>query len=136
MPVKVTFDSCSRSRCAWKSRLNSRVAAGLLVAIALACGTSANRAYPQDSKSGQDSPVHDSDRLYSIGAGQIVLENEHLSLAFDQHTGALVKFANKATGWQWQTEARLGESFILFVPTADRSYNPVLGTRNTLTSWR
>lgn len=87
-----------------------------------------------DWKSGQDSPVHDSDRLYPIGSRSIVLENDHLYLAFDQHTGALVKFANKITGWQWQTEASLGESFTLFVPTPDRSYNPVLGARNTLSS--
>jgi hypothetical protein len=136
MAVKVRFDLCPRSKYDRNSRLSSRLSAGLLIAIALACGARANHSYAQDWKSGQDSPVHDSDRLYPIGSKLIVLENEHLSLAFDLHTGALVKFANKAAGWQWQTEARLGESFTLFAPTADRSYNPVLGARNTLTSWR
>lgn len=86
-------------------------------------------------KSGQDSPVHDSDRLYTLSGQRIVLENDHLLLAFDQRTGALVEFVNKATSWRWQVDPRLAESFMMFVPTGDRSYNPVLGARNTLSSF-
>lgn len=86
-------------------------------------------------KSGQGSPVHDCDRLYPIGPKSIVLENDQLSLRFDQRTGALVAFTSKATGWSWQTRPELGESFDLFVPTPERHYNPVLGVRNRLTSF-
>ena len=89
----------------------------------------------QEWKSGQDSPVHDSDRQYPIKDHPIVLENKQISLAFDRFTGALVAFANQSNGWHWQTGSSLGESFNLFVPTADRSYNPVLGARNHLASF-
>jgi hypothetical protein len=89
----------------------------------------------QDWKSGQGSPVHDSDRLYPLSSESIVLENDSVAVIFDQKTGALLGFTNKATGWHWQTQSKLGESFNLFVPTADRSYNPVLGARNMLTAF-
>jgi hypothetical protein len=89
----------------------------------------------QDWKSGQDSPGHDSDRLYAVSSNPIVLGNKHISLSFDRGTGALLSFTNQLTGWHWQTAPSLGESFNLFVPTADRSYNPVLGVRNRLASF-
>ena len=107
-----------------------------LIPLLLVFSANANRGNAQDWKSGQDSPVHDSDRLYPLGPASIVLENGQVSLTFDQRTGALLQFTNKATGWRWQTQAKLGESFNLFVPTADRSYNPVLGARNTLASFQ
>jgi hypothetical protein len=88
-----------------------------------------------DWKSGQDSPVHDSDRLYTLGPQSLVLENEHLYLAFDQHTGALIKFARKNGGSPWQTAPEVGESFLMFAPTPDRQYCPVLGVRNALSSF-
>lgn len=95
----------------------------------------ATGALAQDWKSGQDSPVHDSDRLYQMSAKLVMLENDRLSLGFDQNTGALLSLVNKDTGWHWQTDPTLGESFNLFVPTTDRSYSPVLGIRNHLTSF-
>lgn len=104
--------------------------------LVMLCVPGVGQSSSQDWKSGQDSPVHDSDRLYPLTSASIVLENDRVRLAFDQHTGALVEFTNKVTGWHWQTEARLGESFDLFVPTADRSYNPVLGARNALASFQ
>lgn len=107
---------------------------GHLALLVILCGA-ASGAFAQAWKSGQDSPVHDSDRLYPIGAHAIVLENNRIAVSFDEHTGALLSFTNKATGWHWQTQPELAESFNLFVPTADRSYNPVLGARNTLTSF-
>jgi hypothetical protein len=88
-----------------------------------------------DWRSGQDSPVHDCDRLYPIGSEPVVIENDHLYVAFDAHTGALLELARKAGGWRWQTAPHLGESFILFAPTADRQYSPVLGVRNVLSSF-
>ena len=96
----------------------------------------ADKTDSQDWKSGQGSPVHDSDRLYPIGSRSIVIENDHLYLAFDQHTGALIKFVKKTSGWRWQTAPQLGESFTLFAPTHDRQYCPVLGVRNVLSSFK
>jgi hypothetical protein len=109
---------------------------GPLIALLLLVFCVQSRGHAQDWKSGQGSPVHDSDRLLPIGDHAIVLQNDRLSVAFDERTGALVKLENKLTGWNWQTEARLGESFNLFVPTPERSYNPVLGARNVLTSFQ
>jgi Domain of unknown function (DUF6259) len=88
----------------------------------------------QDMKSGQDSPVHDSDRLYHLGHQRISLENVAVLLEFDQDTGALTHFENKRTHWSISRRADLAESFEMFVPLPDRSYNPVLGARNRPTS--
>lgn len=104
--------------------------------LALLCSFQQSRGYSQDWKSGQGSPVHDSDRLYPLSTNPIVLRNDRMSLAFDRSTGALIAFSNEVTGWHWQTKPSLGESFNLFVPTANRSYNPVLGVRNRLVSFQ
>jgi hypothetical protein len=88
----------------------------------------------QDIKSGQDSPVHDSDRLLPLGHQRVSIENESIRLEFDRDTGALTHFENKQTHWSISPRAELAESFEMFVPLADRAYNPVLGARNRLTS--
>ncbi len=115
----------------FKSLLCLRGLASLTLVVTLLSGV----VRAQEWKSGQDSPVHDSDRLYAVSGNPIVLENNLLSLSFDRDSGALLTFTNKSTGWHWQTASSLGESFNLFVPTADRSYNPVLGVRNHLASF-
>jgi hypothetical protein len=130
----LTFDPHSQLAFDRKPSSKLYIYVRWLMALAIVCAVSAGQAYCQDLKSGQDSPVHDSDRLYPITAKAILLENDHLSLAFDPGTGALLAFTNKVTGWHWQTKPSLGESFNLFVPSADRSYNPVLGVRNRVTS--
>lgn len=89
---------------------------------------------PEDWKSGQDSPVHDVDRLTPLGGNSLVLENDRLRVTFDRESGALVEFTAKKTGWQIQRVPKLAESFRLFVPTLERSYNPILGARNMLLS--
>jgi hypothetical protein len=109
---------------------------GPLIALLLLVFYVQSRVHAQDWKSGQGSPVHDSDRLYSLGTRSIVIENDRLSLSFDESTGALIGLVNKVTGWRWQVKASLGESFNLFVPTPDRSYSPVLGVRNRLSSFQ
>jgi hypothetical protein len=91
-------------------------------------------AVAQDVKSGQDSPVHDSDRLYPIGHQRVTLENDAILLEFDQTTGALTHFENKLTHWSISPRAELAESFEMFVPLPDRAYDPVLGARNQPTS--
>jgi hypothetical protein len=88
----------------------------------------------QDWKSGEDSPVHDSDRLYSLGHQRISLENDAILVEFDQDTGALTHFENKRTHWSVSPRAEMAESFDMFVPMPDRAYNPVLGVRNRLAS--
>ena len=84
--------------------------------------------------SGQDSPAHDSDRLTPVSGQTITLENSDVTLGFDAVSGALIEIENKHTGWQIQQSPELGESFRLFAPTPERSYSPVLGARNHLTS--
>jgi hypothetical protein len=88
----------------------------------------------QDFKSGQDSPVHDSDRLYPLGDKRIPLENDSILIEFDETTGALTHFENKRTHWQISARSELAESFEMFVPLPERDYNPVLGARNRLQS--
>lgn len=85
-------------------------------------------------KSGQDSPVHDSDRLYPLGHERVYLENDGIFLEFDRDTGALTRFENKRTHWSIGPRAELAESFEMFVPTPDRDYDPVLGAHNRLRS--
>lgn len=113
----------------------SRLLPGCMATATLVVAIQAPIGSAQDWKSGQDSPVHDSDRLYPASTKSILLENNQLSVSFDQSTGALLSFTNKSTGLHWQTNPTLGESFNLFVPTPDRSYNPVLGARNHLASF-
>jgi hypothetical protein len=85
-------------------------------------------------KSGEDSPVHDSDRRVPLCGKVVTLENADVSISFDAESGAITAFAYKKTGWEMQSTPTLGESFRMFVPTPDRSYNPVLGARNKLTT--
>ncbi len=85
-------------------------------------------------KSGQGSPVHDSDRLYSLGQKRISLENDAILLEFDQSTGALTHFENKRTHWSFSPRAELAQSFEMFVPLPGRDYDPVLGARNRVSS--
>jgi hypothetical protein len=88
----------------------------------------------QEWLSGQDSPVHDSDRLTPVSGKVVSLENDDVRVAFDGVSGAFIAFTNKRTGWNIQKSPQLGESFRVFAPTPDRSYNPVLGARNQLAS--
>ena len=104
-----------------------------LVLLAVASAAAADSS--PDWKAGQDSPVHDSDALYPQSAQPIVIENDRLRLSFDRGTGAWTEFTDLKTGVRWQTDPSLAESFRLYVPTPDRSYNPVLGRRNHLAAF-
>ena len=57
-----------------------------------------------------------------------------MRVAFDRCSGALIEFAVKKTNWRIQRIPKLAESFRVFVPTPERSYNPVLGAHNSLLS--
>lgn len=87
-------------------------------------------------KSGQDSPVHDSDQVYAVSGGGIVLENQKMRIAFDDKSGALIQLQDKVTNWRIEGQPALGESFRMFVPIPGRDYNPILGARNRLSSWQ
>ena len=60
-------------------------------------------------------------------AGEVVLQDSKLLVAFDSNTGALVRMENKTTHWIIERRPELGMSFRLFVPLPERRYNFVLG---------
>lgn len=100
------------------------------VALCFLLSASSGMAWEELTKSGQNSPVNDSDRLVPLSGKNVVIENDDVRLAFDQVSGALIEFVSKRTGWKMQAKPGLAESFRLFAPTKDRSYSPVLGARN------
>ena len=112
------------------SRIHSLVMPILLFVCFMPSALAGN----QDWKSGQGSPVHDSDRLYPLGQKRVSLENDCVLLEFDQSTGALTHFENKRTHWSITPRAELAESFVMFVPLPGRDYDPVLGARNPVSS--
>ena len=88
----------------------------------------------QDWKSGQDSPVHDSDRLVPVSGQTVAIENDEVRVAFDSVSGALTEFVSKRSGWHIEQNPKLAQSFRIFAPTHSRSYSPVLGARNKVAS--
>lgn len=69
-----------------------------------------------------------------LSGKSISIQDQDMRLSFDQRSGALIGFLSKKTGWKLQANPDMAESFRLFAPTADRSYNPVLGARNMAAS--
>jgi hypothetical protein len=65
----------------------------------------------QTWKSGQDSPVHDSDRLLPLSGKTISIEDDEVRLSFDQGSGALLEFLSKKTGWNLLEKKELAKSF-------------------------
>jgi hypothetical protein len=110
----------------------------LLLAFCLAGISTGNPSHAQphqDRLSGQDSPVHDSDLRMPTSGKVIAIEDENVRVGFDAVSGALIEFVDKRTGWQVQRTPELAESFRIFAPTPERSYSPVLGAKNRLTSF-
>ena len=62
-------------------------------------------------------------------AGEVVLEDSSLLVAFDSGTGALARFERKSTHWKMQRRPELGVSFRLLVPLPNRRTNFVLGQK-------
>jgi hypothetical protein len=62
-------------------------------------------------------------------AGEVVLEDSSLLIAFDKSSGALTRFERKSTQWKMQRRSELGVSFRLLVPLPDRRTNFVLGQK-------
>jgi hypothetical protein len=90
----------------------------------------------EETLSGQHSPAADAKREYQLSPDPIVLQNEEIEARFDPGSGALILLAYKRTGWMIQRRPSLGESFRAFVPVQGRNYNPVLGAKNRLSSFK
>lgn len=66
---------------------------------------------------------------FSAPAGEIVLQDDSVLVAFDSDSGALTRMEAKAKHWVIERRPELGVSFRLFAPLPNRRYNPVLGQR-------
>lgn len=64
-----------------------------------------------------------------LAAREIKLEDKALLVAFDSHSGALVRLVDKTARWTIERRPELGVSFRLFAPLPERRYNPVLGQK-------
>lgn len=62
-------------------------------------------------------------------AGEVILEDSFLLVAFDAGSGALTRFERKSTHWKMQRRPELGVSFRLLVPLPNRRTNFVLGQK-------
>ncbi len=62
-------------------------------------------------------------------AGEVVLEDKALLVAFDGKSGALTRLERKATHWKIQRRPELGVSFRLHAPLPERRDNFVLGQK-------
>jgi hypothetical protein len=60
-------------------------------------------------------------------AGEIVLQDRELLIAFDSVSGALTRLEHKPSHWTVQRRPALGASFRMLVPIPDRRANFVLG---------
>lgn len=115
----------------WKKKIGiSRV--WLVSILCLYISLVYGREAPQDWKSGQNSPVHGSDRLVPLSGKSIFIENDDIRLALDARSGAVVELENKLTGWRIQGQPALGRSFTMLVPLPGRRNNPILGENNSL----
>jgi hypothetical protein len=62
-------------------------------------------------------------------AGEIVLEDRQLLVAFDRDSGALTRMEYKPANWTIERRPALGASFRLLAPLPDRRDNFVLGQK-------
>jgi len=62
-------------------------------------------------------------------AGEVVLEDSSLLIAFDSDSGALTRFERKSTHWKMQRRPEFGVSFRLLAPLPHRRTNFVVGQK-------
>ncbi len=62
-------------------------------------------------------------------AREVVLEDDHLLVAFDESSGALTRMVRKSTQWVIERRPELGASFRLLVPLPTQRANFVLGQK-------
>ena len=67
-------------------------------------------------------------------AGEVVLQDSGLLVAFDPGTGALTRMEHKATRWTIERRPALGVSFRMLAPMPGRRDNFVLGTKQRASS--
>ena len=67
-------------------------------------------------------------------AGELVLEDEELLVAFDRGTGALTRMQRKSTHWTIERRPTLAASFRLHAPLPNRRDNFVLGSKQRTAS--
>jgi len=63
------------------------------------------------------------------GAGEIILEDSELLVAFDKASGALTQMVRKSTQWTIERRPELGVSFRLLVPLPKQRANFVVGQK-------
>lgn len=63
----------------------------------------------------------------AAAAGEVVLEDDELLVAFDRSTGALTRMDRKSSHWPIERRPALGASFRLLAPLPDRRDNFILG---------
>jgi hypothetical protein len=63
-------------------------------------------------------------------AGEVVLEDSDVVVAFDSGTGALTRMENKTTHWDIERRPALGASFRMHAPLPTRRTNFILGAKN------
>lgn len=62
-----------------------------------------------------------------VQAGEVILQDHTLFVAFDSGSGALTRMERKTTHWVMERRPELGVSFRMHVPLPDRRFNFVLG---------
>jgi hypothetical protein len=67
-------------------------------------------------------------------AGEVVLQDKELLVAFDSGSGALVRMERKSTRWSIERRPALGVSFRLHAPLPDRRDNFVIGQKQRAAS--
>lgn len=67
-------------------------------------------------------------------AGEVVLQDDHLLVAFDRSSGALVRLEQKSTHWPIQRRPALGVSFRMLAPLPERRANFILGIKQRAVS--
>ncbi|MGA7343433.1 MAG: hypothetical protein WBE72_12120 [Terracidiphilus sp.] len=88
-----------------------------------AIGTVARNVEAQRDQAGPASGIE------GAGAGEIVLEDSELLVAFDRLSGALTRLERKSSGWLIERRPELGLSFRLLAPLPNRRANFVLGEK-------
>ncbi len=67
----------------------------------------------------------------TAGAGEVVLEDDALLVAFNRQSGALTRFTRKKTGWAIERRPELAMSFRLLAPLPKQRANYVFGEKQS-----
>src|ERR1019366_3393059 len=70
----------------------------------------------------------------AAAAGEVIMQDSELLVAFDPVSGALTRMERKSTRWTIQRRPALGVSFRLHAPLPEQRTNFVLGTKQRAAS--